>query len=501
VKTYIIQLESHDDVISVRDKMGWSKAPRILLIWPRRGNVLGRQVDLTLLQRRAASLGAQLGVVTRQEAVMAYAQELGIPVFRGARQAQQSRWRRPRGHARRLDWRKGQRAFVPPDELRLQRAAFKTETPRPGWLRLSAFAVGVLAVLALMAFFLPSAQVRLAPALRPQELTLDVWADPTIPVANPSGGMPAREISVVVEGSEQAPSTGSTSLPGRTADGRVVFTNLTAGSVDIPAETVVVTLDVPAVRFATTRAVTLEPGSGSTVEAPVRALTPGSAGNVEAGQVQALEGNTGLSVTVTNPTAIDGGTDQSGLAPTAKDYEGLYEKMLAALNVDAVEELTQQLNGVDALLPETVQVKRVLEAVREPEPGQPGDYARLRLRVEYTGWTIQPADLEQVAQTALEVDRPQNYQVVDGSLVIEQLSQPVMDENGRVRWQVKASRSLRAQWTDAQVAQALAGRSRGDAAEWLSSVLELAEAPQIQMSPNWWQRMPFLAFRIGVKSQ
>ena len=356
-------------------------------------------------------------------------------------------------------------------------------------------------MLALMAFFLPSAKVRLAPALSQQELTLDVWAAPEIPVANPSGGLPAREINVVVEGSEQVPSSGTTRLPGRNADGMVLFTNLTAASVDIPMETVVVTLDNPAVRFATTRAVTLAPGSGSTAQAPVRALTPGSAGNVEAGQVQALEGNTGLSVVVTNPEPIEGGTDLSGLAPTAKDYEDLYDEMLAALSADAVEELTQQTGADGLLLAETLRVERVLEAVREPEPGQPGDFARLRLRVEYTGWTIQPADLEQVAQTALEVDRPQGYQVVDGSLVIEQLSQPKVDDNSTARWQVKVSRILRAQWSDAQIAQALAGRSRGGAAEWLAGTLELSEAPQIEIMPNWWQRMPFLAFRIGVQSR
>jgi hypothetical protein len=34
MKTQIIQLESHDDIISIRDKMGWSQTSRILLVWP-----------------------------------------------------------------------------------------------------------------------------------------------------------------------------------------------------------------------------------------------------------------------------------------------------------------------------------------------------------------------------------------------------------------------------------------------------------------------------------
>lgn len=40
MKTHVVQLERDDDVVSARDKMLWSKAPRILVVWPRRGRVL-----------------------------------------------------------------------------------------------------------------------------------------------------------------------------------------------------------------------------------------------------------------------------------------------------------------------------------------------------------------------------------------------------------------------------------------------------------------------------
>ena len=105
MKTYIIQLESHDDVISARDKMAWSKAPRILLVWPRKGRILDRPADLFILQRHAQTLGAQLGVVSGDGDVRAAAAELGIPNFLSAVQAQRGSWRRPRGK-RRINWRK-----------------------------------------------------------------------------------------------------------------------------------------------------------------------------------------------------------------------------------------------------------------------------------------------------------------------------------------------------------------------------------------------------------
>jgi len=53
VKTQIITLESHDDLISVRDRLSWAKTPRILLVWAKYEKVTLRQVDLKVLQRHA----------------------------------------------------------------------------------------------------------------------------------------------------------------------------------------------------------------------------------------------------------------------------------------------------------------------------------------------------------------------------------------------------------------------------------------------------------------
>src|ERR1041385_7265241 len=96
MKTQIITLESHDDLISVRDRMSWAKTPRILLVWPKYEKVTLRQVDLKVLQRHASSLGAQLGLVTRARRVRNDAEALRIPVFESTGQAQRVAWPKPR---------------------------------------------------------------------------------------------------------------------------------------------------------------------------------------------------------------------------------------------------------------------------------------------------------------------------------------------------------------------------------------------------------------------
>ena len=65
MNTHLLALESHDDLISVKDRMSWAKTPRILLIWPKGEKIALRPLDLRILQRHARALGADLGLVTR----------------------------------------------------------------------------------------------------------------------------------------------------------------------------------------------------------------------------------------------------------------------------------------------------------------------------------------------------------------------------------------------------------------------------------------------------
>ncbi len=96
MKTYILRLEPHDDLVSTRDKMGWAKDSRILLVWPENKALLNRRLDLILLQRHSRSLGSQLALVTRDPEVHYFAPRLGIPVFRSLHKAQGQHWRVPR---------------------------------------------------------------------------------------------------------------------------------------------------------------------------------------------------------------------------------------------------------------------------------------------------------------------------------------------------------------------------------------------------------------------
>ncbi|HEX9386666.1 MAG TPA: hypothetical protein VF918_10145, partial [Anaerolineales bacterium] len=175
MKTQIITLESHDDLISVRDRMSWAKTPRILLVWPKYEKVTLRQVDLKVLQRHALSLGAQLGLVTRARRVREDAEALKIPVFESTGQAQRVAWPKPR--------RRKLAHHAPRKDLREQREQVLSEEKQ--WrthpvTRVGAFLLGVSSVLILVALFIPRAQVILQPKSKIQSIVLPVTASSSV---------------------------------------------------------------------------------------------------------------------------------------------------------------------------------------------------------------------------------------------------------------------------------------------------------------------------------
>ncbi len=95
MKTQILQLEPHDDLVSALDKMGWGKSARIILVWPKKTRLLRRRLDLVLLQRRSHALGAQLCLVTNDPRVRYFAFQTGITVFSTLRKAQNKPWKKP----------------------------------------------------------------------------------------------------------------------------------------------------------------------------------------------------------------------------------------------------------------------------------------------------------------------------------------------------------------------------------------------------------------------
>jgi hypothetical protein len=498
MKTQIIQLERHDDLTVVVDKVTWSKADRVLLVWPPRGEVLTRPLDLVLVQRACQGLGVPLACVADDPDVLDHALELGIPVFRSAKIAQRLPWRRRR-RKKVLE----KRPMQPRASLEEQRSA--GQMPGFAWLqrpaaRMAFFILGVFSVLGLMLFLFPEANIDLSLAKSEQSLDLQVWASPEIASMNLTGGIPARVVSVVVEGQASQPTTGSLSLPEKTASGRIQFSNLTNQAVTVPAGTLIQTLRDPVVRYQTTQKVTLLPAVGSLAEAPVEALQAGSQSNVFARQLQAVIGDLGLKVSATNLDAISNGRDGINRTASPADWETLRGRLLDTLQSGARRELDQKLEPGSRLIASTLSLSKVVLEKQEPPAGTPADQVTLTLQVEYTAWTYQVADIERLTLTVLETNLPAEKMIIPGSFQVQSLSEPRLSE-GQARWQVRARQQLQQAWNDRPAVRAVTGQLPAAASQNLAALYDLTGPAQIQLNPAWWPLMPLLPGRIQVNLQ
>ena len=503
MKTQILQLESHDDAISTRDKMGWGQTRRVLLIWPARGRVLTRQLDLILLLRHSLTLGVQLALVTDDPQVHFNARQLGIQTFDSIHHAQETRWRRPTQSKLSRNRAQIERLAKP-----LSGKTLRDDPARPvrnpsalsPALRLGFFSLGVLALLCIVGIFFPSAQITLTPDTYIQEIIIPIQASASAARVSLSGVLPIRMTSAIVEGRDSLPTTGSVQIPEHYAAGRVTFTNLTDQAVTLPAETVVSSPE-SGVRYATDRAGRVPAGPGQMLSLLVTALAPGSAANLPSDRIQAIEGALGVNLTVTNPEPISGGREVSTPAVTPLDQSRIHNRLIAALRENALAEIQAALSPDDLLLSPLPSLARTLEESYDPPESQPASQINLALRLEFQIPTVSGEDLRSLAASVLDANLPEGYLAVPDTLEIEHLTDPDLGDDSTARWQLRARRTIQARLTPDQAIHLALGVSPTKARQRLMQNLTLSNPPGILLRPSWWPITPLLPIRISVISK
>ena len=485
MKTQLIPLESHDDLISVRDRMSWAKTPRILLIWPASERIALRPLDLKVLQRHASSLGAQLGLVTRHRFIRREAVALGIPVFISTGAAQRSAW--PERTV-------STRVYQPPKKD-LRKLLGQSRNEEGEWrnhfpVRLGAFALGVLAVLVLLSLFIPQAQIALDPEMDVQSISLPVQADVTAEAVSITGIVPLRQTRVIVKGEREGFASGSMAIPDTRALGLVTFRNLTENPVRIPVGTVLLSTGLPGIRFETIEPAQLSGGVNESAEVAIQAELAGASGNVEAVTIQAIEGNLGLSAVVTNEQPTSGGKDKLAQAPTDADRAQMLEALLDALQVEAVSALETGSARGDEVLLDSFEVLQILEESYDPPIGQPGQKVTLTLEIEFSAAYISGGDLNQLATNVFNASTPPGYKVSESPVEFEPLRSYRTIEPGVVSWTMSASRTIKRSISPGQVFSLVRGLPISDAEKLLSITLPLRSAPLIQVKPEWWPWLP-----------
>lgn len=494
MKTQVIPLDPHDDLISIRDRMAWAKTPRILLVWPKRGRVGVRPLDLTLLRRHAESLGAELGIVTRDGEMRAAARESGISLFSTSKAAQKKQWlgRNVGGVKRRF----------PRQDLRAARRELPGNDLFPftgrSIFRISVFTLGVLAVLVVMLVFIPSAEVRISVPEQKQSLDISISAEPGVEKVQISGAVPTHALSLIVGGTASALSTGKATLPDQIATGECLFSNLTDKVVNVPAGTVLLTASNPPISFVTVNPVDVPAKKAKkTVSVPVRAFSAGSGANLPAGAIRLFEGPLGLSLLVLNPASTSGGSDITLDVPTDQDRESLKKRLLVDLEREARGRFQAQINADDVLLPSSLTRLRVVEETFFPPAGHAGTKLSLTMQVEYGMAYAKSTDLQELAGRVMNASLPTRFVPVAGAIKMQVISALIQGQ-GIVRWQMRAERKVRPFIDSGQVISIVLGKTARRAGSLLTETYGLVQSPEIRISPFGWPWLPFIPMRIAV---
>ncbi len=494
MKEQVLHLDLNDNYASARDKMGWAQTPRVLLVWPARGRVLARPIDLLLLQRHARRLGAQLALVTTDPLVRDNARQLGLPTFSSVEASRIRLWR-TRGP------REPQRLKPPLDRSALRPPPSYQPASWPVWLiwmvRSAIFLAATGGLVALALAVVPGATVTVTPASHTISTVVAVVADPALTRID-GNSVPARKVRVEVETTGQTATTGLTEVPSVPAAGSVVFTSLDGVVTVVPAGTGLRTTSGDQIRFRTLQTAPIDARLGATVVVGIQAVDPGPAGNVAVGQINAIDGPLGLELAVTNPSPTSGGARSQKASVSADDQTRLHAQLLQQLKSDALTAMQGQLAPSEFLAPDSIAVANEVAQTFDHAVDEQADALQLTLRVAFTALVMGDSPTQQVAQAALAAQVPAGEALLPRSESFVRETNLHTDADGRVRFSVDAQGVAVPIIEPERVRELVKGQPVEVSQLNLVSALPLSGAPVISVQPDWYPRLPWMPFRIDV---
>ncbi|MEQ8677424.1 MAG: hypothetical protein RLP44_15150 [Aggregatilineales bacterium] len=513
-KPEFVQIQPDEDVGSIKDRLGFLRGQRVLLIWPEKGTALTRKLDLVLIQREAMRRAIRLAFVTHDSTVIRHAEELNISTFETIGSSERGRWKRGRS---KVFANRFQRPEDSPEPEELVDVASRVRSQPVNitfmrWfgVRLALFLLLLGVVLGIGYVFVPSAVVYVTPAQQLITADVAVIADPNLAsrdVDVENGLIPAIRLNLAVEDRQSIDTTGVQDLEDITATGSVIFVNQTGSVITIPSGTQVSTGTGTPIFFRTIIDVSVPAGNGQEAEARIEALpaSAGRAGNVEPNLINTVVGPLEDSVNVINRVATTGGETRSVRVVSQQDRENLLNLMRQQLQARAFVEMQPSLADRQFIVDETIRIieERADETLFSAQVGDVVDTLTLSMSVVVEAIAIDEDFAERVvfAYLSNQIARgrtiePETITYSRGAVSTDVLTQTIS-------FTVSGSASVRGQIDVDQLRNRLSGRSISDAVRYIVDEVDIAEnsLPQIDLSPGLFRRMPVLPMRINVVVQ
>jgi hypothetical protein len=288
-------------------------------------------------------------------------------------------------------------------------------------------------------------------------------------------------------------------VPDKYSVGKILFTNLTEMPIEIPLGTIVARLDNSGVRFETTERADVASGIGQIQEVPIRALTPGEVGNMEANSLGSLIGDLGTSLSAINPDPSYGGADRVTNMATQNDRNDLFSLLETDLKVEAIQSTQTLLSEGDIIFPDSVTILDILHEVYVPSAGQPGDRLSLDLKITYTMQYAEYSDLLRLCEPALKAELPEGYEsLTENSIKFDLLKRPTANSDGTTSLNLQANRKVKKEIDVLNLSLLVQGLSIKEAYEILEEEYGPEMRPVVEISPSWWPWLPIVTMRIAI---
>lgn len=493
MKTTVIQLEVHDDVISIKDKMAWQSCQRIILVWPLHGKILHNELELVLLNREAKSLGAELALVTHHPVVREWALDSNIPLFASISAAEKGAWKTDLRGSLANKVPKGVDAIKAVKEKLPQQPSSK---PAGFFAKGLSILLSLAAVIALLMVIIPQAEVTYYPVTTNQEIEIRIKASEVFSGINPSGNIPEQALFVEVNGEKSMPSSGKVIIPTTKAVGEVVFTNLTNTAVTLPAGTLLLAGEEALSGFNLIENVVVPAGTKDTAVGQVEALVAGIEGNLTPDSTWTLSGGMDALVSVNNPDAFTGGGGGETPSPNEEDYATLERQLLTDLMAQGLVSLKADQSPDVGLIEPSLILDQILLSEQVKKIGEPSDEAVLRMNVRLKIYAFQQNDLNTIAALVLTSNQPAGYKPMNDAISLNRVGDYQVDDFGQATWTVSASRTLVPDWNIDQTAVDLTGMKVTNAQALFSNLFVQSSPATIKVWFARWPWMPFLSTNI-----
>ena len=499
-----IYLDPEDDLVSIRDRLSWAREKRVLLVLPDgKGDLLHEWLDLKILRRHADDLRLEVGLVTLDRDVRPQAQALGFPLFHSARAGQEAHdraWRR--GQRRKYEWSRPH--GLDQDD---RREIARRMAPAIKWTRwvlryvgIFLFFLTVAVVYVAAAWTIPGATLTLKPETLPLSVTREIVADPQLDSINPIGAsVPARILAVVAQWQAEVETTSCCDVWHALARGLGRSAARRSQEVSIPAGTRVSTSAGERVIYQTLTEVTVPGVIGATAEVDVIALEPGLQGNVEANQINRIEGLMSLQLAVRNLEPIEGGGVRTVRAVTQSDLDRLRAQVIQQLQTLALAEMEVQLAEAEFLARDSLHIVNTFDETFTQFVGEQADRVALEIRAELQATAVDETQATGLVYETLVTSVDPAFELVPDSLNFYSGEVLGVDSQGRVSF-VMIGEGLTAARLDVGPAlSAIAGQETETGLAYLYANLSLREYPTVRILPNWFGRLPYLPTRMQVE--